>query len=116
MLPGGLSVVGLYAFAPLDESEQYILQLNSALRTAAKKAIPGIVNCREPVLLRICANSKQYAAKSIVTAPKVEERPADLVFENITSSISVVRASFALQHTILISEYDTIVIRLVCGD
>lgn len=97
--------MGLYAFAPLDESEQHVMQLNTALRSASKKVIPGVVGHRELTLLRICANSKQYVTKTVTAVPKAEEKPADLVFENILPSITVARATFVLQHTLLVSEY-----------
>lgn len=99
--------MGLYAFAPLDESEQHVMQLNTALRSASKKVIPGVVGHRELTLLRICANSKQYVTKTVTAVPKAEEKPADLVFENILPSITVARATFVLQHTLLVSEYAT---------
>lgn len=105
MLPGGLSIVGLYAFAPLDESEQHVLQLHTALRTASKKSIPGTTPNRELVLLRICANSKQYVTKTVLVGQKTEEKPADLVFENVYNSLTVARASFAQQHSLLLAEY-----------
>lgn len=100
--------MGLYAFAPLEESEQFTLQLRNALRLAATKHTTSDPRAEngELILLRICANTKQYVTKSIIIGTKVDEKLADLVFENVTATCSSFTASLSTHHSLLITEYE----------
>ncbi|XP_053380161.1 protein odr-4 homolog [Mercenaria mercenaria] len=92
MLPGGLSVIGIFAVAPdkmIEKSQAKLRQILFAIQKQERKSpvpeVSGAVTDR--VLLQICSTTKKYTCRTIdVNDPKSTFRPAEWKFQSLTET------------------------------